>query len=198
MTNVPCVFHVKQETMCNNNNRLIMNNKVLIENLRCIPDFPKKGINFRDVTTLYKNAECMQIMVNEMYEIYKDKGITKIVGIESRGFVMAAALAVKLGAGVVLARKPGKLPATVIKESFSKEYGVDTIEMHIDSITPDDVVLIHDDLLATGGTAKAAYKLVQHFHPKKTYINFIIEIRDEGLHGRDLFEGIELSTLLTI
>ncbi|MCR5159992.1 MAG: adenine phosphoribosyltransferase [Prevotella sp.] len=175
-----------------------MNNKVLIENLRCIPDFPKKGINFRDVTTLYKNAECMQIMVNEMYEIYKDKGITKIVGIESRGFVMAAALAVKLGAGVVLARKPGKLPATVIKESFSKEYGVDTIEMHIDSITPDDVVLIHDDLLATGGTAKAAYKLVQHFHPKKTYINFIIEIRDEGLHGRDLFEGIELSTLLTI
>ena len=198
MTNVPCVFHVKQETMCNNNNRLIMNNKVLIENLRCIPDFPKKGINFRDVTTLYKNAECMQIMVNEMYEIYKDKGITKIVGIESRGFVMAAALAVKLGAGVVLARKPGKLPATVIKESFSKEYGVDTIEMHIDSITPDDVVLIHDDLLATGRTAKAAYKLVQHFHPKKTYINFIIEIRDEGLHGRDLFEGIELSTLLTI
>ena len=175
-----------------------MNNKVLIENLRCIPDFPKKGINFRDVTTLYKNAECMQIMVNEMYEIYKDKGITKIVGIESRGFVMAAALAVKLGAGVVLARKPGKLPATVIKESFSKEYGVDTIEMHIDSITPDDVVLIHDDLLATGGTAKAAYKLVQHFHPKKTYINFIIEIRDEGLHGRDLFEGIELSTLLTV
>ncbi len=175
-----------------------MNNKVLIENLRCIPDFPKKGINFRDVTTLYKNAECMQIMVNEMYEIYKDKGITKIVGIESRGFVMAAALAVKLGAGVVLARKPGKLPATVIKESFSKEYGVDTIEMHIDSIAPDDVVLIHDDLLATGGTAKAAYKLVQHFHPKKTYINFIIEIRDEGLHGRDLFEGIELSTLLTI
>ncbi len=198
MTNAPCLFHVKQETMCNNNNRLIMNNKVLIENLRCIPDFPKKGINFRDVTTLYKNAECMQIMVNEMYEIYKDKGITKIVGIESRGFVMAAALAVKLGAGVVLARKPGKLPATVIKESFSKEYGVDTIEMHIDSITPDDVVLIHDDLLATGGTAKAAYKLVQHFHPKKTYINFIIEIRDEGLHGRDLFEGIELSTLLTI
>ena len=198
MTNAPCVFHVKQEIMCNNNNRLIMNNKVLIENLRCIPDFPKKGINFRDVTTLYKNAECMQIMVNEMYEIYKDKGITKIVGIESRGFVMAAALAVKLGAGVVLARKPGKLPATVIKESFSKEYGVDTIEMHIDSITPDDVVLIHDDLLATGGTAKAAYKLVQHFHPKKTYINFIIEIRDEGLHGRDLFEGIELSTLLTI
>jgi adenine phosphoribosyltransferase len=175
-----------------------MNNKVLIDNLRCIPDFPKKGINFRDVTTLYKNAECMKIMLDELESIYKKKGITKIVGIESRGFVMAAALAGRLGCGVVLARKPGKLPATVIKESFSKEYGVDTIEMHIDSINENDVVLIHDDLLATGGTAKAAYKLVQHFHPKKVYMNFIIEITDEGLHGRDLFEGIDLTTLLTI
>jgi len=175
-----------------------MNNKVLLDNLRCIPDFPKKGINFRDVTTLYKNGYCMQIMLDELYELYKDKGITKIVGIESRGFVMASALAGRLGCGVVLARKPGKLPATVIKESFSKEYGVDTIEMHLDSIEPDDVVLIHDDLLATGGTAKAAYNLVQHFNPKKVYMNFIIEITDEGLHGRDLFEGIELSTLLTI
>ena len=175
-----------------------MNNQVLIDNLRSIPDFPQKGINFRDVTTLYKNAECMQIMVNELYELYKDKGITKIVGIESRGFIMAAALAVKLGCGVVLARKPGKLPYTTIKESFSKEYGVDTIEMHIDSIDENDVVLIHDDLLATGGTAKAAYKLVQHFHPKKTYINFIIEITDEGLHGRDEFEGVEVTTLLKL
>ena len=175
-----------------------MNNKVLIDNLRCIPDFPKKGINFRDVTTLYKSAECMKIMVDELYEIYKDKGLTKIVGIESRGFIMAAALAARLGCGMVMARKPGKLPSTVIKESFSKEYGVDTIEMHIDSIEPNDVVLIHDDLLATGGTAKAAYKLVQHFHPKKVYMNFIIEITDEGLHGRDLFNDIELTTLLTI
>jgi adenine phosphoribosyltransferase len=175
-----------------------MNNKVLLDNLRCIPDFPKKGINFRDVTTLYKNGYCMQIMLDELYELYKDKGITKIVCIESRGFVMASALAGRLGCGVVLARKPGKLPATVIKESFSKEYGVDTIEMHLDSIEPDDVVLIHDDLLATGGTAKAAYNLVQHFSPKKVYMNFIIEITDEGLHGRDLFDGIELTTLLTI
>ena len=175
-----------------------MNNKVLIDNLRCIPDFPKKGINFRDVTTLYKNAECMKIMLDELEAIYKDKGLTKIVGIESRGFVMASALAGRLGCGVVMARKPGKLPATVIKESFSKEYGVDTIEMHIDSIEPDDVVLIHDDLLATGGTAKAAYKLVEHFNPRKVYMNFIIEITDEGLHGRDLFDGIELTTLLTI
>ena len=192
------MFHVKHKTSNKHYNSLIMNNKTLLDNLRCIPDFPKKGINFRDVTTLYKNAECLQIMLDEMEALYKDKGITKIVGIESRGFIMAAALAARLGCGMVMARKPGKLPSTVIKESFSKEYGVDTIEMHIDSIDENDVVLIHDDLLATGGTAKAAYNLVQHFHPKKVYINFIIEIRDEGLHGRDEFEGIDLTTLLTI
>ena len=192
------MFHVKQATINNTYNSLIMNNKTLMDNLRCIPDFPKKGINFRDVTTLYQNAECLQIMLNELEAIYKDKGITKIVGIESRGVIMASALAGRLGCGVVLARKPGKLPSTVIKESFSKEYGVDTIEMHIDSINEDDVVLIHDDLLATGGTAKAAYNLVQHFHPKKVYMNFIIEIKDEGLHGRDVFKGIDLTTLLTI
>ena len=175
-----------------------MNNQVLIDNLRCIPDFPRKGINFRDVTTLYKSAECMKIMLDEMYELYKDKGITKIVGVESRGFIMASALAGKLGCGVVLARKPGKLPATVIKESFTKEYGVDTVEIHLDSISEDDIVLIHDDLLATGGTAKAIYKLVQQLHPRKIYMNFIVEITDEGLHGRDLFKDIELTTLITV
>lgn len=174
-----------------------MNNKTLIENLRCIPDFPRKGINFRDVTTLYKSAECMQIMLDELYELYKDKGITKIVGVESRGFIMAAALADRLKAGVVLARKAGKLPSTVIKESFSKEYGVDTVEMHLDSIDENDVVLIHDDLLATGGTAHATYKLVKHFNPKQIYMNFIVEIKDEGLHGRDLFDGIvDITTLI--
>ena len=184
--------------MFNNYNSLIMNNKVLLDNLRCVPDFPRKGINFRDVTTLYKNAECMKIMLDELEALYKDKGITKIVGVESRGFVMASALAGRLGCGVVLARKPGKLPATVIKESFSKEYGVDTVEMHIDSIDQDDIVLIHDDLLATGGTAKAVYKLVEYFHPKKVYMNFIVEIRDEGLHGRDLFKDIDLTTLMIV
>ena len=192
------MFHVKQNQLFNKYNSLIMNTKLLIDNLRCVPDFPKKGINFRDVTTLYKSAECMKEMLDEMERLYKDKGITKIVGVESRGFVMAAALAGRLGCGVVLARKPGKLPATVIKESFSKEYGVDTVEMHLDSINKDDVILIHDDLLATGGTAKATYKLVEHFHPKKVYMNFIIEITDEGLHGRDLFDGIELTTLITV
>ena len=176
-----------------------MNNKTLVENLRCIPDFPQKGINFRDVTTLFKNPECMQIMLDELYELYKDKGITKIVGIESRGFVMASALAIKLGAGVVLCRKPGKLPAETIQESYSKEYGTDTIEIHKDAINAEAVVLLHDDLLATGGTMKAAYNLVQKFNPKKTFINFIIEIRDEGLHGRDIFDkDTEITTLLDV
>ena len=176
-----------------------MNNKVLMENLRCIPDFPKKGINFRDVTTLFKNPECLRIMVDELYEIYKDKGITKIVGIESRGFVIAAALAVKLGAGIVLCRKPGKLPGETVSESFSKEYGEDTIEIHKDSIDNEDVVLLHDDLLATGGTMRAAYNLVKKFSPKNIYVNFIIEITDEGLHGRDLFDkDTEITTLLNL
>ena len=170
-----------------------------MENLRCIKDFPQKGINFRDVTTLFKNPECLRIMVDELYELYKDKGITKIVGIESRGFVLASALALKLGAGVVLCRKPGKLPAETIQESYTKEYGTDTIEIHKDAITSNDVVLLHDDLLATGGTMKAAYNLVKKFNPKGIFVNFIIEIKDEGLHGRDTFdEGTEITTLLSV
>ena len=176
----------------------IRNNKPLMANLRCIPDFPQKGINFRDVTTLFKNPACLQIMVDELYEIYKNKGITKIVGIESRGFVMASALAVKLGAGVVLARKPGKLPAATVQESYAKEYGTDTIEIHEDAINDKDVVLLHDDLLATGGTMRAACNLVKKFNPKGIMVNFIIEITDEGLHGRDVFDDVEVTTLLTV
>lgn len=176
-----------------------MNNKLLMENLRCIPDFPVKGINFRDVTTLFKNPACVQVMIDELYEIYKDKGITKIVGIESRGFVMASALAVKLNAGIVLCRKPGKLPAETVQESYTKEYGEDTIEIHKDAIDENDVVLLHDDLLATGGTMKAAYNLVKKFHPKNIFLNFIIEITDEGLHGRDIFDKeTEITTLIRV
>ena len=170
-----------------------------MNNLRCIQDFPIPGLNFRDVTTLFKNGACLQVMLDELYEIYKDKGITKIVGIESRGFVMASALAVKLGAGVVLCRKPGKLPAETVSESFSKEYGEDTIEIHKDAINEDDVVLLHDDLLATGGTMRAAYNLVKKFNPKNIYVNFIIEITDEGLHGRDIFDKeTEITTLIKV
>ena len=176
-----------------------MNNETLIKNLRNVPDFPIPGIQFKDVSTLFKNSKCMKIMVNELYDIYKDKGITKVVGIESRGFVVGAALAVKLGAGFVMCRKPGKLPAQTVKESFMKEYGKDTIEIHSDAINENDVVLLHDDLLATGGSMKAAYNLVQKFAPKKTYINFIIELTGEGLNGRAVFDdGVEMTALLRL
>ncbi len=176
-----------------------MNNKKLLENLRCVPDFPIKGIMFQDVSTLFKNAECVKIMRDEIVDLYRDKSITKIVGIESRGFVMSSALAVELGAGIVLCRKPGKLPAETIQQSYAKEYGTDVIEIHKDSIDENDIVLIHDDLLATGGSMRAAYDLVKKFNPKKIYINFLIELRIEGLHGRDAFEpGTEITTLMTI
>lgn len=176
-----------------------MNNKVLLDHLRCIPDWPIKGVNFRDVTTLFKDPECMRILTDEMYELYKDKGITKIVGIESRGFVMSSALAVKLGAGVVLCRKPGKLPCDTVQESYAKEYGIDTIEIHRDAITEDDVVLLHDDLLATGGTMKAACNLVKKFNPKRVYCNFLIELVNEGLNGRNVFDSdVDVTALLQV
>ena len=176
-----------------------MNNEYLLKNLRNVPDFPVPGIQFKDVSTLYKNPKCLKLMVNELYELYKDKGITKVVGIESRGFVVGAALAVKLGAGFVMCRKPGKLPAETRKESYMKEYGKDTIEIHTDAIDEKDVVLLHDDLLATGGSMKAAYNLVRQCNPKKIYINFIIELTIEGLNGRAVFDKeVEMTTLIKI
>lgn len=174
-----------------------MNKELLLENLRTVPDFPIPGILFFDVTTLFKNSACLRELEDALYDIYKDKGITKVVGIESRGFVMGALLAARLGAGFVPARKPGKLPAETIQESFAKEYGTDTIEIHKDAIAENDVVLIHDDLLATGGTAKAAYNLVKKFGPKEVFVNFILEITN--LHGREIFdEGVEVSALLEV
>ena len=174
-----------------------MNNPTLLKNLRNIPNFPIPGIQFKDVTTLFKSPKCLKIMLNELYEIYKDKGITKVVGIESRGFVLGAALAVKLGAGFIMCRKPGKLPAETLQETYMKEYGKDTIEIHQDAINEKDVVLIHDDLLATGGSMKAAYNLVKKFDPAKIYINFIIELTSEGQTGRNMFDkDTEISTLI--
>ena len=176
-----------------------MNNQLLLDNLRCIPDWPIKGVNFRDVSTLFKNPASLKEISDEMYELYKDKGITKIVGIESRGFVMSSALAIRLGAGVVLCRKPGKLPCKTVQESYAKEYGIDTIEIHEDAINENDIVLLHDDLLATGGTMKAACDLVKKFHPKKVYANFIIELVNENFEGRNSFDpDVEVTTLLPL
>ena len=176
-----------------------MNERLLLENLRNVPDYPKPGIQFQDVSTLFKNADCVREMLDELVRLYHDKGITKVVGIESRGFVMGAMLAERLGAGFVMCRKPGKLPAETVKATYLKEYGYDTVEIHVDAINEDDVVLIHDDLLATGGSMRAAYDLVQRFKPKAVYVNFLIELCMEGLEGRKyLGEGMDVTTLLTI
>ena len=169
----------------------------LIANIRTVPDYPMEGILFYDVTTLFKNPEALHTIVEMTYELYKDKGITKVVGIESRGFVLGSALAVKLGAGFVLARKPGKLPADTVSESYHKEYGKDTVEIHLDAITSDDVVLVHDDLLATGGTVGAVNRLVRRFNPKAVYDNFIIEL--PALNGRKhIPEGTPVTALLAL
>lgn len=176
-----------------------MNEKLLLDNLRNIPDYPKAGIQFQDVSTLFKNPDCVKEMKEELVRIYKDKGITKVVGVESRGFVMGGILASELGAGFVMARKPGKLPALTCKASYKKEYGYDTIEIHTDAIEEGDIVLIHDDLLATGGSMQAVYNLCAHFKPKKIYINFLIELAMEDLHGREtLGADKDITTLVTV
>ena len=154
--------------------------------IRNVKDFPIPGILFKDLTTAFKNPECMKFFENTMYDLYKDKGLTKVIGIESRGFIMAPILGNKLGVGFVPIRKKGKLPAETVEVSYSKEYGIDTIQMHKDSLTADDVVLIHDDLLATGGTMKAACDLVKKFGVKKIYVNFLVELDD--LNGRQVFD----------
>ena len=164
--------------------------------IRDVYDFPKKGIIFRDLTTMFKDARAMHIVGWDLAQQYRDKGVTKVVGIESRGFIGGSILAYEIGAGFVPARKPGKLPADTIKASYDKEYGKDTIEIHRDAIGPDDVVVLHDDVLATGGTMAAAYNLVKSMNPKKIYINFIIELT--ALNGRaNLPADAEVSALIS-
>ena len=163
-----------------------MSKEQLKSSLRTIPDFPIPGIQFIDVTTLFKDPECLQVLADMMYETYKDKGITKVVGIESRGFIMGPILATRLNAGFVPIRKPGKLPAEVIEECYNKEYGTDCVQIHKDAIDENDIILLHDDLLATGGTMKAACNLVKRLNPKKVYVNFIVELA--ALNGREIFD----------
>ncbi len=164
--------------------------------IRDVEDFPSKGILFKDLTTAFKDPRALHIIGWDLSQLYRDKGVTKVVGIESRGFIGGSILAFELGAGFVPARKPGKLPADVISESYGKEYGTDTIEMHTDAISEDDIVVIHDDVLATGGTMMAAYNLVKKFNPKKIYISFIIEL--SALNGRsNLPKDVDVTSLIT-
>lgn len=176
-----------------------MKKELLLAHLRNIPDFPIPGIQFKDVSTLFKDPTCIKEMLDELVNLYKDKGITKVVGIESRGFVMGAMLAEKLGAGFIMCRKPGKLPGNTRRMAYGKEYGSDAIEIHTDAFSPKDVVLIHDDLLATGGSMKAAMDLVESFGVREIMVNFLIELRMEGLKGREfLGEKYDTTTLLTL
>lgn len=166
-----------------------MNLEQVIASIRNVPDFPKPGIMFKDITTAMKDAEVLKYISDELYEYYKDKGITKVVGVESRGFVLGSILAYKLGAGFVLLRKPGKLPSETYKVDYELEYGTDSLEIHKDAISDTDVVLLHDDLLATGGSAGAALKLIGKFNPASVYVSFLIEL--EFLNGRPRLEGAE-------
>ena len=163
--------------------------------IRDVIDFPIKGMVFKDLTTAFKNSDCMKFFENEMYNLYKEIEITKVIGIESRGFIMAPILGNKLGVGFVPIRKKGKLPAETIEVSYAKEYGVDTIQLHKDALEENDVVLLHDDLLATGGTMKAACELVRKFGVKKIYVNFLVEL--DFLKGRDVFDSdIQIDSLI--
>ena len=164
-----------------------MNLEQVAASIRNVPDFPKPGILFKDITTAMKDAEVLKFITDELYEYYKDKGITKVVGVESRGFVLGSILAYKLNAGFVLLRKPGKLPAETYKVDYDLEYGTDSLEIHKDSIEENDVVLLHDDLLATGGSANAALELLENFTNKGIFVSFIIEL--EFLNGRPRLMG---------
>ena len=166
------------------------------EHVRMVPDFPKKGIMFLDITTAAKDAKSMQKMVDFLYEQFKDEKVDYVAGIESRGFIFGAPLAYKLNAGFIPIRKPNKLPAETIKETYSLEYGTDTIEMHADALKPGDRVIVIDDLLATGGTAAAACNLVKRVGADVVASAFIIEL--DPLKGREKIEagGVKVISML--
>ena len=172
-----------------------MNLEQVIASIRNVPDFPKPGIQFKDITTAMKNAEVLHYIADTLYEYYRDKGITKVVGVESRGFMLGSILAYKLNAGFVLLRKKGKLPAETYSINYALEYGTDELEIHKDAIEPDDVVLLHDDLLATGGSANAALQLLRKFGNNPIYVSFMIELVE--LNGISLLgDAIDIHSLV--
>ena len=162
--------------------------------IRSIRDFPIKGIMFRDITTLLKDPDALKETLRQLLSFCENKKINKVVGIESRGFIFGAMLANELNAGFVLARKPGKLPAERESQTYQLEYGLDKIEIHKDAIIEGDYVLIHDDLLATGGTAEAACKLVEKLGGKVVQISFIVEL--SFLNGREKLRNYNIDSLV--
>ena len=171
-----------------------MSSKNWRDQIRTIPDFPETGVLFRDITTLLKNGPAFSEMINELAEkmsIYKPD---LVVGPESRGFIMGSAVAFKLGCGFVPVRKPGKLPAEVLKHEYKLEYGTDTLEIHQDAITKGQRVIIVDDLLATGGTAGATVKMIEALGGEVVALGFLIELT--YLKGREHLKGYPIETLI--
>ena len=162
--------------------------------IRNVPDFPKPGIQFKDITTLLQDKDAFGAAIEAFYSAFKDEEIDVIVGIESRGFIFAAPLALRMGCRFVLARKPGKLPSETIAEEYALEYGTDAIEMHIDAINIGDKVLIVDDLLATGGTAKATGSVVQKLQGEILSYAFLIILK--GLKGDELLKPVPVFNIL--
>ncbi len=166
----------------------------LKEAIREVPDWPKKGILFYDVTTLLKNACCFQKAVDALIAPYRDKHVDLVLGIEARGFIFAPTVAYALKAGFVPVRKPGKLPADKYRVEYDLEYGTDALEIHRDAIEPGQSVLIVDDLIATGGTAKAVARMVEDLGGTVVGLAFLVEL--EFLHGRDQLGGYNLTSIL--
>jgi adenine phosphoribosyltransferase len=171
--------------------RRVMDYKALI---REVPDFPKPGILFYDITTLLKDREALQSIVDELTERYRGKGISKVVGIESRGFIFGSPLAYRLGAGFIPVRKPGKLPADIFEVKYNLEYGSTSLAIHRDAIDIGEQVLIVDDLLATGGTAAATVNLVRQLGGDIVGLAFLVELM--GLKGRDRLNGWDVHAMI--
>jgi len=166
----------------------------LEEHIRNIPDFPKPGILFRDITTLIKDKKALKQVIDIIAAKYKNKKIDKVVAVEARGFILGGAVAYKIGAGFVPVRKKGKLPYKAISATYDLEYGTDTLEMHLDAIDANDKVLIIDDLLATGGTVKAVTDLVKQMRGKIVGIAFLVELVD--LKGKEKLKSYPLYSLI--
>jgi adenine phosphoribosyltransferase len=162
--------------------------------IRSVPDYPKKGIVFRDITTLLKDGKALGAAVDTLYDQYRGMDAHKVVSVESRGFILGAALAYRLGIGFVPMRKPGKLPAATLRQEYSLEYGTDAIEVHRDAISPGERVIVHDDLLATGGTVGAACKLVERLGGTIAGIGFLIELT--FLNGRKRLQEYDVFSVI--
>lgn len=162
--------------------------------IRNVKDFPKPGIMFRDITTLLKNPEAFNYTLEQLLEFIKEKKINKVVGIESRGFIFGSVLANKLNCGFIPVRKPGKLPAEKVSISYSLEYGEDRLEIHKDAIEPGDKVLVHDDLLATGGTMNAVCQLIEKLGGEIVQVSFIVEL--SFLNGRDKLKLYDVRSIV--